>query len=1087
MNATRKKADVLSWILGAVLTVSVLFFGFHLFSFSEVSHRLFAKRVQKAIYQVDDALQFSKQKLISSFDGTDETVDNQALDFELPSSVCAFVYKGDSLAYWNSNLIEPKVVRKRVGETCDTIMNLNIGDYLITSTLHGPYSFYLLSLINTTYPVENKYFTNQFQPFVGQHKLNFCVSSPEAFPVYSRSNKLLSHFTIEYPKFGHSANLPLLVLCGILMVLSLYLLIVRRVALRTGPDRKTSPRRPFIATILSFLAVLVVVVVVFKRVFYHGFVHGFMVPSAMRLDYSFLLLFLSCLVLVTLALGLRRIMGAWVQRRNDTLLMVGQLLFWGLLLTLVYNLEYNHYENRQIKEMARELSQEHDTLFEQSYQGFLDGIQTDTIFNYMIFSDDMMEDVMQDYMHNFLFDSVMKKYNVSVVLCIPNQEIVVQPYDFVTDCQGYFQEKIRTNHGVSIADSLWLLDDNTLDPCYLSMLTLNSSDTLVGTVFLEFSKPVAPTGFGLPKILRDDHNALLTRSSVASYRDSLLVYKFGSYVFPNYFVDYNHPVDAFSFSPRMKHYVYRVDDHKMLAITLARRGWMEKTTPFVIFFGMLLVLYLMFYFVSRKTERSSFKPLSNRFQVLILLALAISFLVIGPVSVIYLRNFYEKKYNEVHYERIRTLSLNINSEVDFSFLKQPGFKTRLDKVLRHYSETFFTDINIYGVNGRLLATTTPELREMHLQSSLMNAEAFHNMQGEKRLYYSLNERMGNAVYQSSYTALQDYYGRTLAYLNVPFFASQSDLSSEILIYLLTYVNFILLISLIFIAVVLFFTRKITDPLVWLQNKMGQVDITKTNEKLEWKSHDEIGKLINQYNLLVEELEKSAAELRRTAAESAWRGVARQVAHEIKNSLTPMRLSVQLLQRSAEQQGGETEERIQRTTRTLLEQIDALSDIASSFSQYAKLPVNNPQPFDLAELVGNLVNLYDNADNISFSLEIAPATDYTFNGDKTNLNSAIGNIIKNATQAVGLKADGRIEVRLQAAENAFVIRIKDNGKGIKEEDKKMIFVPNFTTKTGGSGVGLSLAYNIIQSAGGTITFESREGEGTEFVIALPRAV
>ena len=179
-----------------------------------------------------------------------------------------------------------------------------------------------------------------------------------------------------------------------------------------------------------------------------------------------------------------------------------------------------------------------------------------------------------------------------------------------------------------------------------------------------------------------------------------------------------------------------------------------------------------------------------------------------------------------------------------------------------------------------------------------------------------------------------------------------------------------------------------------------------------------------------------------------------------------------------------DERIQRTSRTLLEQIDALSDIASSFSQYAKLPVNIPQPLDLSELVGNLVNLYDNADNIAFNYEVAQA-DYTFNGDKTNLNSAIGNIIKNATQAIGLKPNGRIEVRLHATETAFVVSVKDNGRGIKEEDKKMIFLPNFTTKAGGSGVGLSLAYNIIQSAGGFISFESQEGEGTEFVVELPR--
>jgi signal transduction histidine kinase len=209
-----------------------------------------------------------------------------------------------------------------------------------------------------------------------------------------------------------------------------------------------------------------------------------------------------------------------------------------------------------------------------------------------------------------------------------------------------------------------------------------------------------------------------------------------------------------------------------------------------------------------------------------------------------------------------------------------------------------------------------------------------------------------------------------------------------------------------------------------------------------------------------------------------------VAHEIKNSLTPMRLSVQMLQRNIEN-GKATPEQTQRTANTLIEQIDALSDIASSFSRYAKLPENHPQPLDLAELVGNVVNLYDNAENITFSYHYDKAKDHTFNGDKTNLNSAVGNLVKNAVQAIGSKFDGKIEVSLQVTDKTYIISVKDNGKGIKEEDKSQIFLPNFTTKTGGSGVGLSLTYNIVQSAGGTISFESEEGKGAEFVIELPK--
>ena len=266
--------------------------------------------------------------------------------------------------------------------------------------------------------------------------------------------------------------------------------------------------------------------------------------------------------------------------------------------------------------------------------------------------------------------------------------------------------------------------------------------------------------------------------------------------------------------------------------------------------------------------------------------------------------------------------------------------------------------------------------------------------------------------------------------------------------------------------------------------MGDIKIDQRNEPIEWKGDDEIGALVKQYNQLIVELEKSAAELKRTTAESAWRGVARQVAHEIKNSLTPMRLSVQLLQHNIEN-GKATPEQIQRTTNTLIEQIDALSDIASSFSTYAKLPENHPAPLDLAELVGNVVNLYDNAENIKFNYVYDKSTDHTFNGDKTNLNSAVSNLVKNSVQAIGSKPDGQIDVSLKSTANAFTISVKDNGKGIKDEDKGQIFLPNFTTKTGGSGVGLSLTYNIVQAAGGSISFESQEGEGAEFIIELPK--
>ena len=772
---------------------------------------------------------------------------------------------------------------------------------------------------------------------------------------------------------------------------------------------------------------------------------------------------------------------------NSVFFMVIQLVFWSLLLMDLYDQEYTKHENRDIISLASSLAEERDAEFEQSYHRFLSEVQDDTTFFNTVLSDDIMEEVAEDYMRSFLFDSVMNQYNVKLTLCIPDAELEIQPDGMITDCMGYFQEKFTENHGIDLGEGLCFLDYHSLDPSYLSMINILVNDTVTDmTLFLEFTKPIAPQGLGLPGLLQHGYDHALLNSSVACYQDSLLVYKYGSYVYPNYLSDYKHAVNEFSYGRKMKHFAYQAEDSKIVAVTVERRSFMERTTPFVFFFFFLLVLFFLIYFVGGlRRNRFEIRTLSQKLQGLVLVALGLSFLIVGPVSVLYMRRIYTQKANDFHFERTRSLLQDISSEVDFSFLKQPGFNYELDRILRHYSETFYTDINIYGLNGRLLATTCPELQDLHLQSSLMNEEAFQSMRGERSLYHIHDERLGNAEYQSAYIAIQDGAGKTLAYLNTPYFSTRSGLRKEIVSFVLTYINIMLLIIIIFMSVVLIITRKVTYPLVQLQEKMRQIDINKPNELLEWSSNDEIGALVKQYNQLVAALEKSAAELRRTTTESAWRGVARQVAHEIKNSLTPMRLSVQMLQRSVEKGGDDVKERFMRTSNTLIEQIDALSDIAASFSRYAKLPENHPQPLDLAELVGNVVHLYDNAENIVFHFEHDPHADYTFNGDKTNLNSAIGNIVKNATQAIGSKPDGRIDVTLAALNDGFKIAIHDNGKGIKEEDKKMIFLPNFTTNSGGSGVGLSLAYNIVQSAGGQITFESEEGKGATFVIALPK--
>jgi len=781
--------------------------------------------------------------------------------------------------------------------------------------------------------------------------------------------------------------------------------------------------------------------------------------------------------------------GKTKNRRLKTIYGVIAIIPIAILLTYLYYNDNRRHENEEMSTLAQHLVEKRDKAFEESFEQFAHELKSDTTIREMLFAEsNVLSDVILGYSKELLFSKTMKDYEVTLTICSPDEEIAVQPDNYVTNCDDYFLDKLANNKQNRVGEGLYFIDYYTLDPNYLGKIKISATDTLwQRTLYFEFYKPIAPEGFGFPQLLQEENSQKPYAYSVANYRDGMLVYKYGKYIYPSYFKDQKGRDREFNYSSGYKHYTLKKDENNILVISTLKKDFAEIASPFAVFLLCMLIPYLLIcWLIQPKEQRQNRKgSLRQRMQSLVLITLGISFLIIGPISVFYMSTLYNQKTLEAEYETTRTLSQQMSNDLDIESLLKTTNRENWTEILQHYATTFFTDLNLYGIDGRLKATTRQEIYELTLQAPIMNAKAYQSIHRNRSLYFTHEERLGKGRYESAYIPLNDAQGNPLAYLNTPYFSSASELQKEIKNFILTYTNIIVIFLGIALVFVLIMTRNVTKPLALLQEKMGDIKIDRENEPIEWERNDEIGALIKQYNQLIVELEKSAAELKRTTTESAWRGVARQVAHEIKNSLTPMRLSVQLLQRNMEKGDANIEEKVQRTTATLIEQIDALSDIASSFSRYAKLPENHPSPLDLAELIGNVVNLYDNAENITFTYEHDKTKDHTYNGDKTNLNIAIGNLIKNATQAIGTKPGGRIEVRLEATETTFVISIKDNGKGIKDEDKSQIFLPNFTTKTNGSGVGLSLTYNIVQVAGGTITFESTEGVGTEFVITLPK--
>ena len=288
------------------------------------------------------------------------------------------------------------------------------------------------------------------------------------------------------------------------------------------------------------------------------------------------------------------------------------------------------------------------------------------------------------------------------------------------------------------------------------------------------------------------------------------------------------------------------------------------------------------------------------------------------------------------------------------------------------------------------------------------------------------------------------------------------------------------------AITIYYSNSLTHPLDQLGRhlenlKMGESD------KIDWHKNDEVGQLVNAYNVAIDELQQSYEKLRKTEREVAWREMAKQVAHEIKNPLTPMKLSLQYLQRAGKLQPDLIQTLLPKLTMTIMEQINTLDEIATSFSQFASMP--NPQniTFNLVDLLQQSLDMHrhhfdDNNDSFYCNIE---ADSYPIFADKNQMQRVINNLLMNAVQAIPTEKNGKINIRLFQMKNDLVrLEIEDNGEGVAAETQEKIFSPNFTTKSSGTGLGLAMCKDIIENAGGNIGFSSSPTIGACFWIEMP---
>ncbi len=751
-------------------------------------------------------------------------------------------------------------------------------------------------------------------------------------------------------------------------------------------------------------------------------------------------------------------------------------------------------QKKRIK-LAEKLVPKRDYFAEYLYSGLQENIKSDTNFLNILNQSDNdvnIEFLITEFLSNKYFNNYLNKFNILITVCDPDKILSVQPDNFLINCDTFFNQLIN-NYGVETeVENYYYQNDFSSNRNYISILKLNdTTTTLSQTIFIEFFSKYVPKGLGYPELLIDKSFVLspdLSNYSYAKYFNNDMFYKFGKFFYSIDLSNYQFSSKGSYFFnyEKYNHYFHRTDDDSVLIISKQNPTFLDIIAPFSYLFIFYILFILIFLMIINYPIQNIFLPFSlrNRIQISIISIIGLSFIVIGFTSFIYLVKLNDDKNFEILSEKSHSVLIELEHKLANENTLNDEIKPFLSELLYKFSLVFFSDINLYNTNGELLASSRPEIFDKGLISEQMNSQAYYQLNYNQKLLFIHKENISNQEYLSAYLPFRNSDNKLIAYLNLPYFAKQSELKSDIFTFLVAFINiYVILIALsIFLALII--SRHITKPLQIIKEKLGSLNLTKANEKIIWHKKDEIGNLILEYNRMIDELSDSAELLAKSEREGAWRDMAKQVAHEIKNPLTPMKLSVQYLKKAWDEDASDFSDRLNRFSHTLTEQIDTLSQIATEFSDFAKMPISNIEKIDVSQIIYSSILLFSDYPKISINFN--PQTDKKFiiTADKKQILRVFNNLLKNSVQALRHSEKGEINITIKSTSDNIIVKISDNGIGIPKDQIDKIFTPSFTTKSYGMGLGLVIVKNIVSNSGGNIYFESVEDVGTTFTITFP---
>ncbi|MEZ4961143.1 MAG: HAMP domain-containing sensor histidine kinase [Saprospiraceae bacterium] len=684
----------------------------------------------------------------------------------------------------------------------------------------------------------------------------------------------------------------------------------------------------------------------------------------------------------------------------------------------------------------------------------------------------------------------------------------------------------------TIGRDLRFKPEKTRDPGYLLRLDLRTTEPL--KVFVNFRRSFSTPSKVYTELLLDKkykNMFELDDYDYGIYQDGLLVEERNK-AYGKQLTDPLPPVNESSIvkhTSRRSELLFHAPDDIVIKIGRDTGGYIKPLSLFSYVFTLLVMAVLLFsvlnYFTNALPGPLNFlrttKPsLRNQFQFWVISMILFSFLGIGFVTVWYFQqssnNYHKGRLDRkvtsalanVNYEikawhRERQEEREIREKIAMLIEHELGEKEReryeereerdegakeldafsLSSLIPLISEVHRLDVNIYDLHGNLITSSEEDIFKRGLVAPKMGAHAF---QALTKLGYERSdqeESIGNLDYTAAYLPLKSIDGETLAFMGIPYYARQRELRSDVTDFMSTLLNVYVFLLLIAGGLAIVVATSITKALSELSDNIKRLKLG-GNEPIVWKRKDEVGDLVDAYNRAVKKIEESSRLLAQNEREGAWREMAKQVAHEIKNPLTPMKLSIQYLLHAYQANSKNVEPLLKRVSGTLIEQIESLAQIATEFSNFAKMPQAENSIFSLNDLAASVHHLFANERSdmdITMSL---PHKEFDVFADRNHVTRVLNNLYKNAIQAIPEDRHGVIQLALYQQDGNAIVRVTDNGTGIPADVQPKVFSPNFSTKNSGMGMGLAICKNIIESFNGDIYFETKEGEGTSFFVVLP---